>query len=132
MDDKLTVRMEAIISSMTPKERAHPDLIKGSRKRRIAAGSGMQVQDVNKLLKQFTEMQRMMKKMSGKGGMRKMMSQMKNMMPPVSVAAVARSDPASVLIGVCSGRPLFIAVLRKKWLAWLQLLRIQVELRGLF
>ena len=43
MDDKLTVRMEAIISSMTPKERAHPDLIKGSRKRRIAAGSGMQV-----------------------------------------------------------------------------------------
>ena len=61
---------------------AHPDLIKGSRKRRIAAGSGMQVQDVNKLLKQFTEMQRMMKKMSGKGGMRKMMSQMKNMMPP--------------------------------------------------
>ncbi|MGL4932460.1 MAG: signal recognition particle protein [Aeromonas sp.] len=82
MDDKLTVRMEAIISSMTPKERAYPDLIKGSRKRRIAAGSGMQVQDVNKLLKQFTEMQRMMKKMSGKGGMRKMMSQMKNMMPP--------------------------------------------------
>ena len=67
---------------MTPKERAHPDLIKGSRKRRIAAGSGMQVQDVNKLLKQFTEMQRMMKKMSGKGGMRKMMSQMKNMLPP--------------------------------------------------
>ncbi len=96
MDDKLTVRMEAIISSMTPKERAHPDLIKGSRKRRIAAGSGMQVQDVNKLLKQFTEMQRMMKKMSGKGGMRKMMSQMKNMMPPVSVAVAVRSDPASV------------------------------------
>ncbi len=82
MDDKLTVRMEAIISSMTLKERAHPDLIKGSRKRRIAAGSGMQVQDVNKLLKQFTEMQRMMKKMSGKGGMRKMMGQMKNMLPP--------------------------------------------------
>ena len=83
MDDKLTVRMEAIISSMTPKERAHPDLIKGSRKGRIAAGSGMQVQDVNKLLKQFTEMQRMMKKMSGKGGMRKMMGQMKNMLPRI-------------------------------------------------
>ena len=81
MDDKLTVRMEAIISSMTPKERAHPDLIKGSRKRRIAAGSGMQVQDVNKLLKQFTEMQRMMKKMK-KGGMAKMMRGMKGMMPP--------------------------------------------------
>jgi signal recognition particle subunit SRP54 len=53
MDDKLTVRMEAIISSMTPKSDAHPDLIKGSRKRRIAAGSGMQVRDVNKLLKQL-------------------------------------------------------------------------------
>ena len=82
MDDKLTVRMEAIISSMTRKERAHPDIIKGSRKRRIAAGAGVEVQDVNRLLKQFTEMQRMMKKMSGKGGMRKMMSQMRGMMPP--------------------------------------------------
>ncbi|KUE81023.1 signal recognition particle protein [Aeromonas schubertii] len=82
MDDKLTVRMEAIIGSMTRKERAHPDIIKGSRKRRIAAGAGVEVQDVNRLLKQFTEMQRMMKKMSGKGGMRKMMSQMRGMMPP--------------------------------------------------
>ncbi|WP_026973064.1 signal recognition particle protein [Aliagarivorans marinus] len=82
MDDKLTVRMEAIISSMTPGERARPDIIKGSRKRRIAAGSGVQIQDVNKLLKQFTQMQKMMKKMKGKGGMRKMMSQMKGMMPP--------------------------------------------------
>ncbi|MGL5284834.1 signal recognition particle subunit FFH/SRP54 (srp54) [Aeromonas sp. RU39B] len=82
MDDKLTVRMEAIISSMTRKERANPDIIKGSRKRRIAAGAGVEVQDVNRLLKQFTEMQRMMKKMSGKGGMRKMMSQMRGMMPP--------------------------------------------------
>ncbi len=52
----------------------------------------MQVQDVNKLLKQFTEMQRMMKKMSGKGGMRKMMGQMKNMLPPGSVVAAAPSD----------------------------------------
>lgn len=82
MDDKLTVRMEAIINSMTPVERARPDMIKGSRKRRIAAGSGTQIQDVNRLLKQFTQMQKMMKKMSGKGGMRKMMSQMKGMMPP--------------------------------------------------
>ncbi|MDO2948584.1 signal recognition particle protein [Aeromonas simiae] len=82
MDDKLTVRMEAIISSMTRKERAHPDIIKGSRKRRIAAGAGVEVQEVNRLLKQFTEMQRMMKKMSGKGGMRKMMGQMRGMMPP--------------------------------------------------
>jgi signal recognition particle subunit SRP54 len=72
--------MEAIINSMTKKERARPELIKGSRKRRIAAGSGTQIQDVNKLLKQFTQMQKMMKKMSGKGGMRKMMSGMQGMM----------------------------------------------------
>lgn len=82
MDDRVTVQMEAIINSMTPGERAHPDIIKGSRKRRIAAGSGTQIQDVNRLLKQFTQMQKMMKKMRGKGGMRKMMSQMKGMMPP--------------------------------------------------
>lgn len=82
LDDKLTHRMEAIISSMTPAERRNPDIIKGSRKRRIALGSGMQIQDVNRLLKQFDQMQRMMKKMSGKGGLRKMMSSMKGMMPP--------------------------------------------------
>lgn len=81
MDDKVTVRMEAIISSMTPQEREHPDLIKGSRKRRIAAGSGVQVQDVNKLLKQFTQMQKMMKKMKG-GGMAKMMRQLGGKLPP--------------------------------------------------
>jgi len=82
MDDKVTVRMEAIINSMTPAERARPEIIKGSRKRRIAAGSGTQIQDVNKLLKQFTQMQKMMKKMSAKGGMQKMMRGMKGMMPP--------------------------------------------------
>jgi signal recognition particle subunit SRP54 len=82
MDDKTTVRMEAIINSMTPGERQRPDVIKGSRKRRIAAGSGTQIQDVNKLLKQFTQMQKMMKKMSGKGGMKKMMRSMQGMMPP--------------------------------------------------
>ncbi|MGY5452677.1 signal recognition particle protein [Agarivorans sp. MS3-6] len=82
MNDKLTNQMEAIINSMTPGERKRPEIIKGSRKRRIAMGSGTQIQDVNKLLKQFTQMQKMMKKMSGKGGMRKMMSQMKGMMPP--------------------------------------------------
>ncbi len=84
MDDKSTVRMEAIISSMTIKERSHPDLIKGSRKRRIAAGSGTQVQDVNKLLKQFMQMQKMMKKMKG-GGMAKMLRSLGGMggkMPP--------------------------------------------------
>lgn len=82
MDDKVTIRMEAIINSMTPAERIKPEIIKGSRKRRIAAGSGTQIQDVNKLLKQFTQMQKMMKKMSGKGGMQKMMRSMKGMMPP--------------------------------------------------
>ena len=79
MDDKITIKMEAIINSMTFKERLNPELIKGSRKRRIALGSGTQVQDVNKLLKQFDDMQRMMKKMKG-GGMMKMMRNMKNMM----------------------------------------------------
>ncbi len=82
MDDKLVHRMEAIISSMTPAERRNPDIIKGARKRRIAAGSGTQVQDVNRLLKQFDQMQRMMKKISGKGGLRKLMGGMKGMMPP--------------------------------------------------
>ncbi|MCC5878688.1 MAG: signal recognition particle protein [Idiomarina sp.] len=81
LDDSMTTRMEAMINSMTPKERQHPDLIKGSRKRRIAAGSGTQVQDVNKMLKQFTQMQKMMKKMKG-GGMQKMMRQMGGKMPP--------------------------------------------------
>jgi signal recognition particle subunit SRP54 len=81
MDDKVLVRMEAIINSMTSQERAKPEIIKGSRKRRIATGSGMQVQDVNRLLKQFDDMQRMMKKMK-KGGLAKMMRGMKGMMPP--------------------------------------------------
>ncbi|NRA71393.1 MAG: signal recognition particle protein [Gammaproteobacteria bacterium] len=93
MDDKLTVRMEAIISSMTPGERARPDIIKGSRKRRIAAGSGVQIQDVNKLLKQFMQMQKMMKKMSGKGGMQKMMRGMKGMMPPGGMGGMGGLPP---------------------------------------
>lgn len=80
-DGKMTRQMEAIINSMTPGERRNPDIIKGSRKRRIAAGSGTQIQDVNRLLKQFTQMQKMMKKMSSKGGMQKMMRAMGGMMP---------------------------------------------------
>lgn len=79
VDDKMFMKMEAIINSMTLKERANPDIIKGSRRRRIALGSGTQVQDVNKLLKQFDDMQRMMKKMR-KGGMAKMMRGVKGMM----------------------------------------------------
>ena len=67
IDDKAMGRTEAIITSMTPAERAKPSLINPSRKKRIAAGSGTQVQDVNRLLKQFEQMQAMMKKL-GKGG----------------------------------------------------------------
>ena len=81
VNDRQMLRMEAIINSMTPKERRYPDVINGSRKRRIATGSGTQVQDVNRLLKQFTQMQKMMKKMS-KGGMAKMMRQFKGGLPP--------------------------------------------------
>ena len=81
VNDKETIKLEAIISSMTPHERKFPAIIKGSRKRRIAAGSGTQVQDVNRLLKQFTQMQKMMKKMGKKGGMQKMMRSLKGQLP---------------------------------------------------
>jgi signal recognition particle subunit SRP54 len=81
VDDKQFRRLEAIINSMTLQERQFPNIIKGSRKRRIAAGSGLQVQDVNRLLKQFTQMQQMMKKFS-KGGMGKMLRGLKGRMPP--------------------------------------------------
>ncbi len=81
--DKDIKRLEAIIFSMTRQERRRPDVIKGSRKRRIATGSGTQIQDVNRLLKQFTQMQKMMKKMNKKGGMAQMMKQLKGGgMPP--------------------------------------------------
>jgi signal recognition particle subunit SRP54 len=73
-------RMKAIINSMTKKERRAPDMIKGSRKRRIAAGSGTEVPDVNKMLKQFSMMQKMMKKFGKKGGMSGMMRGMQSMM----------------------------------------------------
>ncbi|MBY4676144.1 signal recognition particle protein [Marinobacterium arenosum] len=80
--EKGIVQMEAIINSMTPKERRNPDIISGSRKKRIAKGSGTQIQDVNRLLKQHKQMSKMMKKFSGKGGMSKMMRGMKGMLPP--------------------------------------------------
>ncbi|GAA6132070.1 signal recognition particle protein [Halopseudomonas sabulinigri] len=72
-------RMEAIINSMTPAERRNPDIISGSRKRRIAAGSGSQIQDIGRVLKQHKQMQKMMKKVSGKGGMAKLMRGMGGM-----------------------------------------------------
>lgn len=71
MDDRITRHMIAIINSMTPQERKFPDIIRGSRKKRIATGSGLQIQAVNRLLKQHSQMQKMMKKM-GKGGLGKM------------------------------------------------------------
>ena len=77
IDDRELVRLDAIICSMTPKERRFPAIVKGSRKRRIAAGSGTQVQDVNKLLKQFAQMQKMMKRMKKKGGLSRLMQTMK-------------------------------------------------------
>jgi signal recognition particle subunit SRP54 len=73
-------RLEGIINSMTPQERVKPELIKASRKRRIAAGAGVQVQEVNRLLAQFEQAQKMMKQLA-KGGMAKMMRGMKGMMP---------------------------------------------------
>ena len=73
-------QMESIIDSMTRKERRFPDVINGSRKKRIAMGSGTKIQDVNRLLKQHKQMAKMMKKMSGKGGMKKMMRGMEGMM----------------------------------------------------
>lgn len=78
-NDKTLDHLEAIINSMTPKERANPEIIKGSRKKRIAMGSGVQVHDVNQLLKQFDTTRKMMKKV-GKGGVKRMASAMKGMM----------------------------------------------------
>ena len=79
-EDKMVRRIEGIINSMTPAERSKPDLIKASRKRRIATGAGVQVQEVNRLLNQFEQMQKMMKQFS-KGGMGKLMRGMKGMIP---------------------------------------------------
>ena len=80
VDDKSVRRIEGIINAMTYKERAKPELIKASRKRRIATGAGVSVQEVNRLLNQFEQTQKMMKMMA-KGGMAKMMRSMKGMLP---------------------------------------------------
>lgn len=82
VNDKSLVRMEAMINSMTPHERRYPDVINNSRKRRITVGSGTQVQELNRLLKQHKQMQKMMKKFSKKGGMANMMRGLSGMMPP--------------------------------------------------
>lgn len=80
VDERVVARTIGIIDSMTPAERAKPELIKASRKRRIATGAGVPVQEVNRLLNQFEQMQKMMKMMS-KGGMQKMMRGLKGMLP---------------------------------------------------
>ncbi len=80
MDEKQLRRVEGIINSMTPDERVRPEIIKASRKRRIAAGAGVPVQEVNRLLNQFEQMREMMKRMQ-KGGLAKMMRGMKGFMP---------------------------------------------------
>ena len=76
VDENATVRIEAIIQSMTPYERENPSCLNSSRKRRIALGCGQKVEDVNRLLKQFEQMQQMMKQMNGKGGKRKLFGRM--------------------------------------------------------
>ena len=82
LDDGQFKRMGVIIDSMTVKERRFPDLLNGSRKQRIAAGSGTQIADINRLLKQHKQMQKMMKKVGKKGGMQKMMRGMQGMKFP--------------------------------------------------
>lgn len=82
VDNRQLDRLEAIINSMTAQERRFPAIINGSRKKRIAAGSGNQIQDVNRLLKQHKMMQKMMKKLGKKGGMTKLMRGMSGNMPP--------------------------------------------------
>ncbi|GAB1231901.1 signal recognition particle protein [Ferrigenium sp. UT5] len=81
VDERQINRTEGIINSMTPYERSHPEQIKASRKKRIAAGSGVQVMHVNQLLNQFEQSQKMMKMFSGKGGMAKMMRGMAGKFP---------------------------------------------------
>ena len=80
VEDQAIRRIEGIINAMTPLERSRPELIKANRKRRIAAGAGVQVQEVNRLLKQFEQTQKMMKQFS-RGGLQKMMRNMKGLLP---------------------------------------------------
>jgi signal recognition particle subunit SRP54 len=79
-DDKMIRRIQGIIDSMTPEERARPEIIKAKRKQRIAAGAGVTVQEVNRLLKQFDQTQRLMKSL-GKGGLKKMMRGLGGVLP---------------------------------------------------
>jgi len=82
VNPKLLKRQMGIIDSMTPRERRRPELIDGSRKRRIAAGSGVQLPEVNRLLKQFDQMQKTMKKLAKGGMLKNMMRGMGGRLPP--------------------------------------------------
>ncbi|MBK7170483.1 MAG: signal recognition particle protein [Gammaproteobacteria bacterium] len=82
VDVRQFARMEALINSMTPKERRNPDMLNGSRKRRITVGSGTSIQDLNRLMKQHKQMQKMMKKLGNKGAMQNMMRGIGGMLPP--------------------------------------------------
>jgi len=82
VDDHELVRLEAIINSMTPGERRRPEIISGSRRKRIAGGSGTTIQDVNRLLKQFTQMQKMMNRLAGTDGWANLLRGLGGGMPP--------------------------------------------------
>lgn len=88
IDDNALKKPEAIVRSMTVKERRHPDILNASRRKRIAAGAGVTVQDVNALMRQFDQMRQMMKQMAGggknKGAMRRFAAQMNGLKPPFS------------------------------------------------
>jgi signal recognition particle subunit SRP54 len=90
LDDGMFQTMGVIIDSMTAQERRFPDVINGSRKQRIAKGSGTQVPAVNRVLKQHKQMQKMMKKVTRKGGMQKMMRGLQGMRPPAGVRPTGR------------------------------------------
>ena len=91
IDERAMDKTRAIILSMTPKEREKPEIINPSRKRRIAAGCGMQVEDVNRLLSQYKQMQKMLKQFGGsKGGSKK---KMRRMMPPGGFGGMGGSMP---------------------------------------
>ena len=81
IDDRQLLRIEAIITSMTKKERAKPDILNASRRKRIAAGAGVKVEDVNRLMKQYEQMKKMFKQINSKGGKNKLMRNMGGMPP---------------------------------------------------
>jgi signal recognition particle subunit SRP54 len=114
LDDKFVKRQRATISSMTPQERRNPDLLKASRKKRIAAGSGVTVEYVNRLLKQHRQMADMMKAMGGGGAKRGMMGKLGQMMglgggmpmpSPEQVEAMQKQLGGAGLPGAPSGPP---------------------------